>query len=263
MDDPWTRWTDEEPPTDAPARVAAGSRASEGTVLRPSPAPVGGPIRALGIHPPELPRLLVVGQRESQRELGGVLRVWGYEPVACESIVEARTLLRRESIDAALIDVDLSPTAYDLVWQLNELDRPCRSVLIGRGIDADTMREAFLVGVAACLAKPIAAELLGQALRVAVEGSALARACLSPASSWRRPPETPSVADKLAVLTLREQEVLDQLLAGASTKSMAASLGITPRTVKYHVTNILTKLGEESRMSLLARLRTELARQRR
>lgn len=54
-----------------------------------------------------------------------------------------------------------------------------------------------------------------------------------------------------ARLTEREREVLTGLLSAQSTEDMATQLGMTPRTVKFHVGNILQKLGADSRADLI------------
>jgi LuxR family maltose regulon positive regulatory protein len=48
-------------------------------------------------------------------------------------------------------------------------------------------------------------------------------------------------------LTVRELEVLDQMAAGQSNKHIARALELSPHTVKRHVSNILDKLGLNSR----------------
>ncbi|HEV7623660.1 MAG TPA: LuxR C-terminal-related transcriptional regulator, partial [Amnibacterium sp.] len=50
-----------------------------------------------------------------------------------------------------------------------------------------------------------------------------------------------------AGLTLREQEVLDELRAGRSNAEIASRLVISPKTVDHHVTRVFTKLGVHSR----------------
>lgn len=58
-------------------------------------------------------------------------------------------------------------------------------------------------------------------------------------------------ASASARLSLREQEVLRLLMRGRSLDEIAAELDISVRTAKYHQSNVLTKLGVESRLDLL------------
>ena len=52
----------------------------------------------------------------------------------------------------------------------------------------------------------------------------------------------PAPNDPFPDLTARERDVLDALTAGASTAQIAARLGLSDKTVRNHVSNILTKL---------------------
>jgi len=56
-------------------------------------------------------------------------------------------------------------------------------------------------------------------------------------------------------LTQREQDVLRLLVAGASNQEIATQLVISLATVKKHVSNLLGKLGVESRTQAIARAR--------
>jgi DNA-binding CsgD family transcriptional regulator len=49
-------------------------------------------------------------------------------------------------------------------------------------------------------------------------------------------------------LTSREIEVLKMLCTGASTKTIADVLGISPWTVKRHLTNLYQKVGAANRV---------------
>ncbi len=49
------------------------------------------------------------------------------------------------------------------------------------------------------------------------------------------------------ILSLREQEVMEQLVLGHSNKSIARHLGLTEPTVKFHLKNIYAKLGVNKR----------------
>ena len=54
-------------------------------------------------------------------------------------------------------------------------------------------------------------------------------------------------------LTAREQEVLELLAEGWSNKAMAARLGISDQTVKFHVAAICSKLAAANRTDAVRR----------
>ena len=57
--------------------------------------------------------------------------------------------------------------------------------------------------------------------------------------------------EAFARLTRREQEVLALLCQGLSTKAIARALDISPKTVEYHRTNLMKKVGVKSATSLV------------
>jgi DNA-binding CsgD family transcriptional regulator len=64
-------------------------------------------------------------------------------------------------------------------------------------------------------------------------------------------PETPATR-RLADLGEREREVLELMVAGLRNRGIAERLYISERTVKFHVSNILAKLGVGSRTEAIA-----------
>jgi DNA-binding NarL/FixJ family response regulator len=54
------------------------------------------------------------------------------------------------------------------------------------------------------------------------------------------------------LLTPRELMVLRLMAAGLSNREIAGSLGISERTVKFHVTAILNRLGADNRTQAVA-----------
>ncbi len=65
--------------------------------------------------------------------------------------------------------------------------------------------------------------------------------------------ETAEPESEAAGLSPREVEVLRLLAEGLSNKEIAQRLYITVRTVKYHTTNIFTKLNVDNRTQAVMR----------
>jgi len=57
--------------------------------------------------------------------------------------------------------------------------------------------------------------------------------------------------DGVAELSRREQEVLDALLENLANKEIASRFNISERTVKFHVSNLLSKFGVRRRADLI------------
>ena len=82
---------------------------------------------------------------------------------------------------------------------------------------------------------------LGCAARLADEGS-------------RRPGEAVEQTLRRAPLTPRERDVVSLLVAGSSTREIAAETGLTISTVNTYLKRIFSKLGVHSRVELIARM---------
>jgi DNA-binding CsgD family transcriptional regulator len=74
------------------------------------------------------------------------------------------------------------------------------------------------------------------------EGPATVCAAGHVTPSWK--PEL----ERVPLLSAREGEVFELLGEGYSNRSVARELDITERTVKFHVAQVLSKLGVESRL---------------
>ena len=112
-------------------------------------------------------------------------------------------------------------------------------------IAAEKVTSALEAGASGNLLKDAEAEEVAQAIRAAYNGEVH----LDPAVSRLLAQRLRARRDAAPVepLTGREKEVLSQLAKGASNKEIAYELGITERTARTHVSNILGKLGLASR----------------
>ena len=109
-------------------------------------------------------------------------------------------------------------------------------------------REAWRSGARGLLPRSATGEALAAALVAVSHGLAVVDPEL--AADLLRPPEPPAPAE---ALTPREREVLDLLAEGLANKQIAARLGISEHTAKFHVNAILGKLGAESRAEAIVR----------
>jgi LuxR family transcriptional regulator of spore coat protein len=58
----------------------------------------------------------------------------------------------------------------------------------------------------------------------------------------------------LSVLTTREKEVFNLLVANKSTKQIASLLYISEKTVRNHISNVIQKLGVNGRAQAVVEL---------
>ncbi|MFQ6791273.1 LuxR C-terminal-related transcriptional regulator [Thomasclavelia sp.] len=56
------------------------------------------------------------------------------------------------------------------------------------------------------------------------------------------------------ILTPREKEIFDLLVKNKSTKEIAKTLGISEKTVRNHISNVIQKLGVDSRIQAVFEL---------
>jgi two-component system, LuxR family, response regulator FixJ len=120
-------------------------------------------------------------------------------------------------------------------------------VITGHG-DVPLAVRAMKAGAVDFIEKPFAAETI-------LNSAAAALARL--AEPRDRDLQAASAAARLTLLTPREHEVLQGLLAGLPNKSIAYDLAISPRTVEIHRARVMDKMAARSlselvRMSLAA-----------
>jgi DNA-binding NarL/FixJ family response regulator/class 3 adenylate cyclase len=112
-------------------------------------------------------------------------------------------------------------------------------------IEEEKVTSALEAGASGYLLKDAEAEEVAQAIRAAYNGEVHLDPAVSRLLAQRM--RQRKDAEPVEPLTTREKEVLSQLAKGASNKEIAYELGITERTARTHVSNILGKLGLASR----------------
>jgi DNA-binding NarL/FixJ family response regulator len=113
-----------------------------------------------------------------------------------------------------------------------------------------SISDAIQAGVSGYLLKDSSADELVNAARMAMEGKAVLHPKLTKAFI-----EEAQLVDKdssQVPLSKRETEILQKVAYGATTKSVAEELGISPHTVKTHLERIFEKLGANDRAQAVA-----------
>lgn len=127
-------------------------------------------------------------------------------------------------------------------------------VLLADALERDEIAGAIESGIGALLSREATSEEIVAATQAVIAGLVVidprdARRLIAGSEPERRP--EPELNGEH--LTARELEILQLISQGFPNKAIAAELGISEHTVKFHVGSILDKLGAASRSEALAR----------
>ncbi len=165
-----------------------------------------------------------------------------------QALQEAQELLP----DVVLMDIKMGD--WDGVTATRRIRAavPSARVIVLTNYDEDELVfSAIRAGASGYLLKEVQGDQLVNAVRTVAQGYTLvypsvAKRVLDEFARRQPPAKTAAQADAdeaaLADLTARERQILRLIAHGRSNKDIGATLGITERTVKTHVSNIFAKL---------------------
>ena len=150
--------------------------------------------------------------------------------------------VQRHEPDVVLMDLVMPNLGgVEAIRRLRELRPETRVLVLTSFLDDEKLFPAVRAGAAGYLLKDIEPAELVRAIRTVADGEAL----LHPAVAARLMEEFSDTERPVAeeALTAREREVLLLIARGLPNKQIALELGIAEKTVKTHVSSILSKLG--------------------
>ena len=161
---------------------------------------------------------------------------------------EAVALVARTVPDVALIDLVMPRVdGIEAIRRIRERSPATRILVLTSFADDHTVLPAVRAGAAGYLLKDVQPPELVTAIRTVHAGEALLAPSVATMLVEQLAGEDGRAEERDEHLTPREREVLAQLARGAPNKVIALELGVSERTVKTHVSNILGKLGMTDR----------------
>ena len=200
-------------------------------------------------------RVLVADDHSLFRDgLVSLLEAGGFEVVGqCgdgRAAVEAALRLRP---DLVLLDITMPVvTGLEALRQIRAEWPEAKVVMLTASDSDDSLFQASEDGAAGYLLKSLKAEEFLDMLHGVENGEAAmtrqttARLLAGLTRSTHRPP------DLLDALTPQETRLLQLLAQGLSNKSIAQGMALSENTVKYHLKNVLQKLGLHNRTEAAA-----------
>lgn len=161
---------------------------------------------------------------------------------------EGIRLAQEYNPDVVLMDLVMEGMdGIETTRQLLKLYPDCKVIVLTSYLDDEKMYPVIEAGAFSYLLKTSRANEVADAIRAAARGQSVLESQVASKMMNRfrnnAKGETPAYKE----LTEREMEVLRLLAQGKSNQDIADQLIIGIKTVKFHVTNILAKLGVEDR----------------
>ena len=187
--------------------------------------------------------MIVDDDRGFAQSLANMLGASGYRTSVSHDPASALAHSRSNQIDCVLIDYNLGATlGTTLITRLREEGHAFPMIMLTGYGDVRTATRAMKLGAADFVEKPYEPSELIASIDVAINKARDSSQIAEGIRDARR---------MLRMLTERESEVVDAIVAGSSSRQIAEALGVSQRTVEAHRANVLQKLGISNTASLV------------
>ncbi|MGM9988136.1 MAG: LuxR C-terminal-related transcriptional regulator [Bacillaceae bacterium] len=157
-------------------------------------------------------------------------------------------LEKRNIPDIVLVDVaSIKMSEMEVVNELKERFPKMKIVIFTNDVNEKQIVEVMKIGVNGYLLKDISPKELEVALKQIYKGIYYVDVRITSVMMLALQKSLHEEENYLHTLTAREHDVLAEIVKGKSNKEIARDLYITEKTVKTHVTNLLSKLAVKDR----------------
>lgn len=191
-------------------------------------------------HPLVLSGLTAMIAAEPDLEVAGVAR----------DAAAALAGIAQTPVNVAVVDLRLPDTdGAQLCRRLLLADPKLRVVILTMHADDDLVLGALAAGASGYILKDADPDEVIHAIRQVARGTLVVGAGARPAVAGSFGAHGPTAIDGLSS---RERQILDLLARGMPTATIAARLGITPKTVRNRLSDIFAKIGVADRAAAVA-----------
>ncbi|MBW6425901.1 response regulator transcription factor [Rhizobium sp. XQZ8] len=158
--------------------------------------------------------------------------------------------------DVMLMDISMPGNGLEALTEALEHCPEIKIVMLTVSEASEDIAKALRLGAKGYVLKGVGSRALADVIDTVASGESY----VSPALSARliaglSAPDAEDKPDPMAELTDREQEVLNLVASGLSNKRVARELDLHEKTVKHHMTRILSKLKVTNRTEAALALR--------
>jgi DNA-binding NarL/FixJ family response regulator len=166
---------------------------------------------------------------------------------------DALALIDETRPDVALVDISMPGlNGLETACRLAKQHSSTRVIILTMHADEEYVRQAFAMGAAGYVLKNADRAELELALRSVARGETWISPAMSrPVVDAYAAHGAPAEAGVFAVLTSRQREILQLIAEGHSTKSIAAKLELSIKTVETHRARIMARLGVRTLQALV------------
>ncbi|MEO3429603.1 response regulator [Pelagibius sp. CAU 1746] len=224
-----------------PVKAADLTRLTQ-SLMTPSRATGRAGTPTASATPPRATVFVVDDDESIRRTASEMLQEHGYDVRTYASSEAFLAICLRDCAGCLVVDARLPEmSGHALIGRLKEAGTRLPAIMITGHGDVPMAVAAMQAGAVDFLEKPVRhADLLASIDRALAQGS-----------SPGRSPSGQAAGERLAGLTVRQQQVMDQVIAGHANKEIAARLGISQRTVENHRAAVMKRTKTKSLPELI------------